>query len=243
MFIKKLLILLLIAVLPTFSSIVYSVLPLAGGVELSMNTKEYSVLVRRGLDIYITVGAREGYDEIIVIARSWIKPIDVEWEKFKTNYYYPKKDLWESDLLGCIKETFSLWFGNFEIIDRGINDSSQEVHVIIRFYLRDSFSFQVLHTTLGISFADVFKLRGKGWIDEVRVRSDIYVHSWTPEPTSQSHNEFVWVNPSMEAAPDYYWLEIEPICIILVVIGCLPSNHMVNVFVNGKLAGAINGGD
>lgn len=115
--------------------------------------------------------------------------------------------------------------------------------MIIRFYLRDSFSFQVLHTTLGISFADVFKHRGKGRIDEVRVRSDIDVQSWTPEPTSQSHNEFVWINPSMEAAPDYYWLEIEPICIILVVIECLPSNHMVNVFVNGKPAGAIYGGD
>lgn len=84
----------MIAVLPAFSSIVYSAIPLAGRVELSMNTKEYGVLVRRGLDVYITVGAREGYDEIIVIVRSWIKPIDVEWEKFKANYYYPKKDLW-----------------------------------------------------------------------------------------------------------------------------------------------------
>lgn len=226
-----------------YSPLAYSALLLAEELELSMHTEEYGVRVRRGVEIYITNEQRGGFNETVATVKAWFKPINVDWEEFKVKHYYPKRHLWELDLVDCIEEMFDLWMGYVQVVGQGIDDSRQEVYVIARFYLRDSLSLYISYHVIQFTFTDVFKRRGSGWIDEVRVHSDLKVLSWEPEPTFYNEYEVIWLNPSMENAPDRYSLIIEPLCMVLVVIECLPSDHMVSVIVHGKSAGIIRGGD
>lgn len=206
-------------------------------------TEEDGIRTLRGCNIHVTLWKHEGVEEIVIIARAWARPIDVEWESFKLYSYLPKQHEWTQDLVESVVAMFGLQSGNFVIIDQGIDDTAREVYVVVKFSAKNAKCFDISYMTVTLEILDVIKLYGgSGWFDEIFVSSDIKVLSCYPDAIWCSDIAALWSNPSMDRAPSHYWITLEPIFTVDVRVEGLPNHYRVNVWIDGDFAGEVLGG-
>lgn len=186
-----------------------------------------------GNDIYIL-------SESEVQVKAWIKPKNIDWEKFKAEIYFPNQDTFIQSLINRIILMFEIR-GVLYIVNYGIDDSEKIVFATVMFNVEFSTYYNSEYKV--IRFKDVLKEAGRGWFDEIHVRSNVKVYSWSPRPTRWSDYSASWFNPSMEAAPLWYEIALAPRYLVKVRVEGLPSSYTVEVRIDGRVVGTQQGGE
>ncbi len=173
-----------------------------------------------------------------VIIEGWVRPTGIDWDTFKTQCYniYPGRDYYHIDYIRDILIKPALNVKSLKEIARGIDDSRQIVWT----------RFETEFVELGYSdnqlkilrIRDSIKARD-GYIDEVLVESYSEIWKVSPNPTSVTPTSVYWRN-TKSTAPDQYEIYLYPIVTLRIKIDPVPDGKIVEVFIDGKKAGALS---
>jgi len=201
--------------------------------------------IANGISLYID----SEYAEVVAL----FSPVGIDWQTFRSKCFDPDPDYWYNGLIKRVVDMFALT--NVRVLQKGISDPMGVVYVVVGFYF--SWSKYYSEENGVLKFRDVFKPYG-GFFDSVDVESDKDVFGWEPTPSSYSAREAHWRNPNYDSAPEWYYIYLRatppsppsppppplppPSPPITVAIEGLPSSYSIPVYINGNLAGYVQGG-
>ncbi|QOJ78655.1 hypothetical protein IG193_07835 [Infirmifilum lucidum] len=169
---------------------------------------------------------------VVVIA--YISPIGVDWETWKQQYYVGHEQEYAIGLTNRV----ILMFGasDVKLLGTGADDANHIVYSIVEVDLRNA---RYSNPQDGVVvFIDPFKVEGRGWFDKVEVYAErgVKIYSASPSPKVSSPSYVLWENPSYEAAPSKYTIELKPR--VTIIASGLPPGLTATVKVNGYPKGS-----